>query len=210
MLLTGVDRADCGAVDATGVVEDEEGEPLPAGGVALLAPVDDEEGMVEMRRSLPRPLMPLFEFLYSEAKYSNSSLSWGETASLSRIDANLDVRKRSIGAWNLFWWDWLHLLASRGPRKLSVLAYLQVSKLRELLATAFKLAGEGLDVLVHDLVRPYVATLGKRLTADVAVVWSLASVATFVSLVPSASSHPAALQCRAYLEVSELRESLAT
>lgn len=97
VLLTGVDKADGGAVDATGVVEDEEPETLPAGGVTLPAP-EDADGIVEMRRSLPRPLMPLFEFLYSEAKYSKSSLSWGETISESRIDANLDVRKRNIGA----------------------------------------------------------------------------------------------------------------
>lgn len=72
VLLTGVDKADGGAVDATGVV-DEEDDALPAGGVVLLP--EDAEGMVEMRRSLPRPLIPLFEFLYREAKYSNSSLS---------------------------------------------------------------------------------------------------------------------------------------
>ncbi len=34
-----------------------------------------DDGTVDIRLSLPRPLMPLFEFLYIKAKYSQSSLS---------------------------------------------------------------------------------------------------------------------------------------
>ena len=38
-----------------------------------------DDDMAEMRLSLPRPLIPLLEFLYSDAKYSQSSLSSWET-----------------------------------------------------------------------------------------------------------------------------------
>jgi len=34
-----------------------------------------EDGAADILLSLPRPLMPLFEFLYNAAKYSHSSLS---------------------------------------------------------------------------------------------------------------------------------------
>jgi hypothetical protein len=34
-----------------------------------------EDDIADILRSLPRPLMPLFEFLYRDAKYSHSSLS---------------------------------------------------------------------------------------------------------------------------------------
>jgi hypothetical protein len=36
---------------------------------------DALKDIADILRSLPRPLMPLLEFLYSEAKYSQSSLS---------------------------------------------------------------------------------------------------------------------------------------
>jgi len=51
-----------------------------------------EEGTADIRRSLPRPLIPLLEFLYSEAKYSHSSLSCAVTGSPSQMDANFCVR----------------------------------------------------------------------------------------------------------------------
>lgn len=38
-----------------------------------------DDAIAEILLSLPRPLMPLLEFLYSEAKYSQSSLSACET-----------------------------------------------------------------------------------------------------------------------------------
>jgi hypothetical protein len=55
-----------------------------------------EFGAAEILLSLPRPLMPLLEFLYSDAKYSQSSLSLSETYSPARIDANFEVRYRSV------------------------------------------------------------------------------------------------------------------
>lgn len=42
------------------------------------------EATREILRSLPRPLMPLLEFLYRSAKYSHMSLSWRRTGSPSR------------------------------------------------------------------------------------------------------------------------------
>jgi hypothetical protein len=41
--------------------------------------VEADEDTADILLSLPRPLMPLLEFLYSEAKYSQSSLSACET-----------------------------------------------------------------------------------------------------------------------------------
>lgn len=55
-----------------------------------------------IRLSLPRPLMPLFEFLYREAKYSHSSLSSCVTQSPRLMVANFCVRYLSVAAWNLF------------------------------------------------------------------------------------------------------------
>ena len=65
----------------------------------------EADGVVAIRRSLPRPLIPLLEFLYSEAKYSQSSLSSRRTGSPGLMQANFWVRKRRVGEWNLFWWD---------------------------------------------------------------------------------------------------------
>jgi len=53
---------------------------------------DADDDMAEMRRSLPRPLMPLLEFLYSDAKYSQSSLSSWDTQSPDVMVANFWVR----------------------------------------------------------------------------------------------------------------------
>jgi hypothetical protein len=64
-----------------------------------------DEGTVEILRSLPRPLIPLFEFLYRDAKYSQRSLSCAVTGSPSRMVLNFDVRYRKVPAWNLFWCD---------------------------------------------------------------------------------------------------------
>lgn len=65
---------------------------------------DNDEGreLTDMRRSLPRPLIPLLEFLYSSEKYSHSSRSSGLISSLSCMDANFSVRNLKAGAWNLF------------------------------------------------------------------------------------------------------------
>ena len=51
---------------------------------------DDAEVIaVDILRSLPLPLMPLFEFLYRSAKYSQRSLSSADTASPPRMVLNL-------------------------------------------------------------------------------------------------------------------------
>jgi len=51
-----------------------------------------DDGTVDILRSFPRPLIPLFEFLYNEAKYSQSSLSCAVTGSPSLMVLNLEVR----------------------------------------------------------------------------------------------------------------------
>lgn len=71
--------------------------------------------MAEMRLSLPRPLIPLLEFLYREAKYSHSFLSSWETQSPGVTVANFVVRYLSVAAWNLFWWDYDELVMDREP-----------------------------------------------------------------------------------------------
>lgn len=112
---------------------------------------EDDDEVVEIFRSLPRPLMPRFEFLYRPAKYSNMSRSAGLHSSLSRMAANFSVNARSVAAWNLFWWDCgvpsfpsatvallLLLVLNPGTGKkecgLRVAPDLQISQLRELLA----------------------------------------------------------------------------
>ena len=61
----------------------------------------------------------------------------------------------------------------------------------KLLVAAVELAGERLGGCMHDLVSSDIAVLCERLAADVAVIWSLSSVSSFVSL-----------------EVADLREPL--
>lgn len=41
--------------------------------------IEAEEDIADILRSFPRPFMPLFEFLYRDAKYSHSSLSACDT-----------------------------------------------------------------------------------------------------------------------------------
>ncbi len=91
-----------------------EGEPEVVGAPAAAPPAaaGTAESPLKARvlvpailRSLPRPLMPLFEFLYRVAKYSHSSLSAGLMGSPSRMVANFCVNRLSEAAWNLFWWD---------------------------------------------------------------------------------------------------------
>jgi hypothetical protein len=124
--------------------------------------------------------MPLLEFLYSEAKYSQSSLSSLDTQSPGLIVANLSVRYLRVTAWNLFWCDCSLLAAGRVHAVDS--AYLQVAQLSELFAAVVELAAEWLDLLVNDLVCSNVATLGKTLSADVTAVWTLPSVSPLVCL----------------------------
>ena len=70
---------------------------------------------------------------------------------------------------------------------------LQVTKLGELFIACIELAGKWFCRSVDYFMCPYVATLCKCLSADVAAVWSLSSVTSFVSL-----------------EVSQLRKPLTT
>lgn len=74
-------------IGLTGAEADCAGEPLEE--LVNEAAAFEELVMALMRRSLPRPLMPLLEFLYRDAKYSQSSLSAEETWSPSWIVANL-------------------------------------------------------------------------------------------------------------------------
>lgn len=71
-----------------------------------------DEDIADILLSLPRPLMPLFEFLYSDAKYSHNSLSSCETQSPGLMVANFCVRYLSVAAWNLFWCDCVLLVLS--------------------------------------------------------------------------------------------------
>ena len=57
-----------------------------------------EEGVAAILLSFPLPLIPLFEFLYREAKYSHNSLSSRRTGSPGLMQANFWVRKRRVGA----------------------------------------------------------------------------------------------------------------
>lgn len=66
---------------------------------------------------------------------------------------------------------------------LIIWCYLQVSKLGKLLAAVIKLAGEWLDLLVHNLVCSYVSTLSECLATNVALVRAFAGVASFVCLI---------------------------
>lgn len=58
--------------------------------------------MADILLSFPRPLMPLLEFLYKDAKYSHNSLSSCDTKSPGLIVANLEVKYLRVAAWNLF------------------------------------------------------------------------------------------------------------
>lgn len=71
--------------------------------------------------------------------------------------------------------------------------YLQVSKLRELLATIVKSASKWLDLLVDYFMGADIASLSKSLAADVASIRSLSSMATLMGL-----------------EITKLREPLTT
>lgn len=74
-----------------------------------------------MRRSLPRPLIPLLLFLYSAAKYSHSSRSCGLTSPLSVIWEKRVVKERRVVAWNLFWCDYLVRCQSLNLERLAVI-----------------------------------------------------------------------------------------
>jgi hypothetical protein len=84
----------------------------------------------------------------------------------------------------LFWWDWWEPVnAQQGHEPKAVRRfYLEVAELRELLPTVVELAGERLDLLMHNLVRSYVAALCECLAALLADVWSFTGVAALMCL----------------------------
>lgn len=145
-----------------------------------------EVGTAVILLSFPRPLMPLFEFLYNDAKYSQSCLSSCETQSPGLMLPNFCVRYLSVAAWNLFWCDCCLLAILL--IKIQVVTDLQVAQLRELLPTIIKLAGERFDLLVNRFVSTYVATLRKSLATNIATVRTLACVSPFVRLEASESA----------------------
>ena len=63
------------------------------------------------------------------------------------------------------------------------LKYLEVAQLGELLAAVVELAGEGLDLLMDNLVRSHVASLRESLATDLTVEGSLASMSSLMCLV---------------------------
>ena len=58
----------------------------------------------------------------------------------------------------------------------------EVAELCELFVAAVQLTCEGLGGGVYDLVRSHVPMLRKRLAANVAVIWSLSGMPSFVGL----------------------------
>lgn len=60
--------------------------------------------------------------------------------------------------------------------------YLEIAELSELLATFIQATEVGFGLVMHDLVRSDVASLGKSLSADFTLVWSFTGVSTFVGL----------------------------
>jgi hypothetical protein len=61
-------------------------------------------------------------------------------------------------------------------------AYLEIAKLRELLAAVIETTEVGLGLIMDDLVGAYIPTLGESLPADFAMIWSFSSMASFVCL----------------------------
>lgn len=55
--------------------------------------------------SLPLPLMPLLQFLYSPTKYSHIDFSHSSTTSPSEIFSKRSFNRLIVAMWNLFWCD---------------------------------------------------------------------------------------------------------
>lgn len=66
--------------------------------------------------------------------------------------------------------------------KIGTEPYLQVPQLCELLAAVVEFAGEGLDLLMNDLVCTDVASLREGLSTDVAVIRPFAGVSPLMGL----------------------------
>lgn len=93
-------------------------------------------------------------------------------------------------------------------------SYLEVSELGEALPAAFELAEERLRLLVHDLVRPYVAALGETLATTFTRVGTFTRVAPFMRLQLAISLIVVPRDLlrrivRAYLQIPQLRKALA-
>jgi hypothetical protein len=140
---------------------------------------DDDDPDELIRRSFPRPLMPLLLFLYSVAKYSHSPRSCGFMASASVICPNLAVRWRSVEEWNLFWCDYRQLVMSHSkPAEED----LQIPQLAKHLPAVVQQTPERLDILVGGPVGADVAALRKPFVAYVAGEGSFACVAALMGL----------------------------
>ena len=109
----------------------------------------------------------------------------------------------------MFWCDCRPISILSGSR-IKLTAYLQVAKLGELLPTIIKSTRKWLDLLVHNLVSPNIASLSKSLAADVAVVWPFTSVSSFVGLYILLGKSFAFVAPGTYLEIAKLREALST
>lgn len=146
---------------------------------------DDDDPDELIRRSFPRPLIPLLLFLYSVAKYSHSPRSCGFMASASAIRPNLAVRWRSVEEWNLFWCDYRQLAMSHSKpveEEEEEEEDLQIPQLGKHLPAVVQQTPERLDILVGDLVGADVAALRKSSVAYVAGEGFFACVAAFMGL----------------------------
>ena len=75
----------------------------------------------------------------------------------------------------------LLLISNMGKDGLKV-THLQISQLSELFATVIKLACEGFDLKMDNLVRTNVAPLSECLATNVATIWSLSSMSPLMCL----------------------------
>jgi hypothetical protein len=129
---------------------------------------DDDDPDELIRRSFPRPLIPLLLFLYSVAKYSHSPRSCGFMASASVICPNLAVRWRSVEEWNLFWCDYRQLAMSHSKPEEGEEEEeedLQIPQLGKQLPAVVQKTPERLDILVGGPVGADVAALRKPFVA---------------------------------------------
>lgn len=55
--------------------------------------------------SLPLPLIPLLQFLYSPTKYSHIDFSHSSTTSPSEMFSKRSFSRLMVAMWNLFWCD---------------------------------------------------------------------------------------------------------
>ena len=70
------------------------------------------------------------------------------------------------------------------------ISYLEIAQLRKLLTTVIEATEVGLGLVMDDLVGANVASLSKSLSADFTLVWTFASMSTFVSLKKCGAEFP--------------------